>query len=261
MFSNLRRSLSVSAAPPSLAPSRSLQTATTNTNNRSDRSAVTELTLLPTPATTKDVPSRPQRASKSVQISGGFRAHWAAFKKKVTSGTQPSTSSSPGDSIGTTSYIHRLQGSTPCEQDGLVDVVVVDRVWGEDPKGSNNSDSNTPHEETRAENRLGTTNTDPSSSEVSGFWVLSPILIFFRWRIWPSVWGFFRLRFVDHKSEVHYAKETWFLRKSLALFSALFFVVNWLVPVILLTRPATLSDAIFYYGVGGPGILVYIMPI
>ena len=251
---NLRRSLSVAVIPSGLAPTKSLQTTTTNTNDHSDRSAATEYPLLPTPATAKDVPSRPRRNSKSVQIRGGFRSHWVAFKKKVTSGTPPSTSSSPDDSTGTVSYIHKSQESAPCGQDDHVDVVVVDRVWGEDPKWSTKSDSNSPLEDARAENKLGTTNTDPGSSEPdTGFWASSTVLFFFRWRIWPLIWGFFWLRFTDQVFEAHYVKETWFLRKRLALFSAVFFVINWLLPVILLTRPATLSDAIFYYGVGGPG--------
>ena len=254
MHFDLRRSLSPLVAPSSLTPAKSLQTTTTNTNDRSERSAITDYPLLPTPATAKDVPSRPHRNSKSVQISGGFRAHWAAFKKKVASGTAPSTSGSPEDSIGTASYIHKPQGPAPCEQDGrAADVVVVDRVWGEDPKWSTKSDSNSPLEETRVENRLGTTSTDPGSSKAdSSFWASCPAFLFFRWRIWPSIWGFFWLRFADQKVEVHYVKETWFLRKRLALFSAAFFAINWLIPVILLTRPATISDAIFYYGVGCP---------
>jgi len=132
-----------------------------------------------------------------------------------------------------------------------VDVVVVDRAWGEDPGWSNKGDSNPPFEEARAEDKLGTTSTDPDSSEAdTNFWASSPVWSFFRWRIWPPILSFFRLRFVDQKFEGHYVKETWFLRKRLALFSALFFVVNWLLPVILITRPVTLADAIFYYGVG-----------
>ena len=252
---NLRRSLSVAATPSGPTPTKPLQTAVANTNDYSDLSTATEYPILPTPATAKSIPSRPRGNSKSVQIRGGFRSHWAAFRKKVASGTPPSTSSSsPDDSTGTSSYIQKPQGSVPCEQDDYVDVVVVDRVWGEDPKWSTKSDSNPPLEDARVENKLGSINTDSGSSDSgAGFWVSSPILFFFRWRIWPLIWGFFWLRFADQKFEAHYAKETWFLRKRLALFSAVFFVINWLLPVILITRPVTLADAIFYYGVGGPG--------
>ncbi|KAF9653821.1 hypothetical protein BDM02DRAFT_3086441 [Thelephora ganbajun] len=256
MHFNLRRSLSVSAAPSSLTPAKYLQTATTNANDHSDHPVATESPLLPAPAVAKEVTPRSRRNSKSVQISGGWRAYCTAFKKRVTSGTAPSTPSSPDDSNRVASHIHEPQEPVACEQDGHVDVVVVDRMWGEDSGWSTKSDSNPPFEEIRAENKLGTTNTDPDSSETdSGFWASSPVLFFLRWRIWPPIWGFFRLRFVDHKFEAHYVKETWFLRKRLALFSAAFFVINWLLSVILITRPVTLPDAIFFYGVG-PAISV-----
>lgn len=264
MHLGLRRFLSALAAP-SRSP-KSLQTTTTNINDPSDRSATTDIPLLPAPVTAKDVPSRPRSNSKSVQISGGLRVHWAAFKKKVTSGTAPSTSSAPDDTTGSGSNIYKPQGSAACEQDGNVDVVVVDRVWAEDPKWSTKSDSNvnTPPEETRAsENKLNTTNTntDPSSSGAdTGFWASRPFLFFLRWKIWAPIWEFFWLRFPDQTFETHYAKETWFLRKRLALFSAAFFVLNWLLPIILITRPVSLADSIFYYGVGGPGSSISIIP-
>lgn len=248
MHFNLGLSRTASAAPPSSLPAKSLQTTTPTANDRSDRPAPTNSSLLPPPATAKDRQSRPRRNSKSVQIrSGGWRIRWAAFKKQIGSGTAPSSSSTPDDSIGSASYVHKPQESSSGDRDGQVDVVVVDRLWGEGPGWSTNSESN---EETHAENRLGTTNTDPNSSEVdNGFWGLSPAFLLLRWRIWPSILGFFLLRFPDHKFEVHYSRETWFLRKRLALLSAAFFVMNWLLPVILITRPVTLADAIFYYGV------------
>lgn len=253
---NLRRSTPASTAPSNRTPAKAPQPTTTNTNDHSERSAAIELPLLPAPVTAKDVPSRPPRNSKSVKFSSSFGAHWAAFKKKVASGTTPSTSSSPDDSTGTASYALKPREPAPGEQDDHVDVVVVDRVWGEDPGWSNKGDSNPPHEEVRAEDKLGTTNTDPASSEAdTNFWTSSPVLSFFRWRIWPPILAFFRLRFVDQKFEGHYVKETWFLRKRLALFSAVFFVVNWLLPTILITRPVTVADSIFYYGVGGPAVL------
>jgi len=262
---NIRRSLSVSLAPPSSPPSphlpKSLQTTTIHTNDHSDRLPTTDISILPAPVTAKDAPSRPRRNSKSVQISGGLRAYWTAFKKKVTSGTAPSTSSTPDDSTAAGSNFGKPQRSGPGGQDGNLDVVVVDRLWNEDLKLSTTSDSNSPFEETRAsENRFGTTNTEPGSFEAdTSCWTSSPILFFLRWKIWPPILCFFRLRFPDENVEAHYVKETWFLRKRLALFSAAFFVMNWLLPVILITRPVTLADAIFYYGVGGgPGSLVSI---
>ena len=251
MHFNFRRSLSASAAPPSRsAPTKPPQTTVSNTNARSDHSATKELPLLPAPATSKSRESRPRRNSKSVQITGGgWRTYWAAFKRQITTGTAHSSSSSPDESIVSASYVHKPQGSTTGEQDGQLDVVVVDRLWCEDQgRSATKSDSN---EESHAEKRPPATNTDPDGPEAdTGFWASLSVLSFLRWRIWLPVWNFFRLRFVDDKFEAHYVKETWFLRKRLALFSALFFVINWVLPVILLSRPATLADAIFYYCVG-----------
>ena len=257
---NLRHSLSALVAPSGPTPPKSLQITTTNTNDHSGPSGTTDIPLLPAPATAKDTPSRPRRDSKSVQISGSLKVHWAAFKKKVTTGTAPSTSSSPNDSAGTGSNSCKQQGSAACEQDGQVDVVVVDRVWSEDPKWSTKSDSNSPFEENRTENRLGTNSNSDNTGTDTGSWTSCSFLFFLRWSIWPLIWGFFRLRFADQKVEVHYVKETWFLRKRLALFSAAFFVINWLLPTILITHPVTLADEIFYYGVGCPTDSIPITP-
>jgi len=259
---NIRRSLSVPLAPSSQPPPKSLQTTTGNTDEYSDRLPTTELSLLPAPVTAKDPLSRPRGNSKSVQISGDLRAYWTTFKKRLASGTAPSTSSTPDDSTAAGSNVCKPQGSAAGEQDGNVDVIVVDRMWGEDLKSSTKSDSNPPFDETRpSENKLGTSDTDHGSSEAdNSCWASSPLLFFLRWRIWPPIWGFFRLRFVDQNVEAHYVKETWFLRKRLALFCAAFFVINWLLPITLITRPVTLADAIFYYGVGGPDGPVSIKP-
>ena len=141
-----------------------------------------------------------------------------------------------------------------------MDVVVVDRVWSEDPKWSTKSDSNSPFEENRTENRLGTNSNSDNTGTDTGSWTSCSFLCFLRWSIWPLIWGFFRLRFADQKVEVHYVKETWFLRKRLALFSAAFFVINWLLPTILIAHPVTLADEIFYYGVGRPTDSIPITP-
>ena len=52
-----------------------------------------------------------------------------------------------------------------------------------------------------------------SAVRPEGFWGLSQPLIFIRWRAWPAAYSFFCTRFMDEKSEMHYTKENWFLRK------------------------------------------------
>ena len=136
----------------------------------------------------------------------------------------------------------------PGQPDDDVDEVVVDRTWVDDHDPSTETESLTPID--KYDNPTGGTNTDRESlAVVEGFWAKSTFLIILRWRIWPSFLGFFRLRFIDDKSEAHYAKEAWFFRKTLALLCSLFFIGNWVLAIAFLHRPAILNDKIFYYGV------------
>lgn len=137
----------------------------------------------------------------------------------------------------------------PSQPDDEVDEVVVDRVWFEEQNNPTETESLAPIEK-YGDNPTGGANTDPESSAVvEGFWAKSTLLIVLRWRIWPVLLGFFRLRFADEKSEAHYLKEAWFFRKTLALLCSLFFVGNWVLGVAFLHHPASLPDKIFYYGV------------
>jgi len=70
-----------------------------------------------------------------------------------------------------------------------------------------------------------------------------------RWRLWPFAYQFFVNHFVDEKSEMHYNKENWFLRKNLAFWSSAFLILNWVLAISFLEEPATLPDQIFYYGI------------
>ena len=79
-----------------------------------------------------------------------------------------------------------------------------------------------PTPEKSGSNHLGGTNTDRDSFAVrpEGFWGMSRVLIFLRWRLWPLALTFFWTRFLDEKSEMHYNKENWFLRKVCILVSS-----------------------------------------
>jgi hypothetical protein len=138
----------------------------------------------------------------------------------------------------------------PGEPDDDVDEVVVDRVWFEEQNNlSTETESITPGDK-YGDNPTGGTNTDRESlAAVEGFWARWTFLIILRWRIWPALLGFFRLRFVDEKSEAHYIKETWFFRKPLALLCSVFFIGNWVLGIAFLPKPISLPEEIFYYGV------------
>ena len=162
---------------------------------------------------------RRSRTKKNARVSGGLRVHWDRFVRKLGSGTAPSSSSAFDDSVGESSgYVRSRQGVQLYQEppDDRVDEVVVDREWSDEIKSSSVTHSEhggTP--EKSASNHLGGTNTDRDSFAVrpEGFWGLSQPLIFIRWRAWPAAYSFFCTRFMDEKSEMHYTKENWFLRK------------------------------------------------
>lgn len=163
---------------------------------------------------------RRSRTKKNARVSGGLRVHWDRFVRKLGSGTAPSSSSAFDDSVCESSgYMRSRQGGGPLyqeQQDDRVDEVVVDREWSDEIKSSSVTHSEhggTPDKP--GSNQPGGTNTDRDSFAVrpEGFWGLCLPLVMIRWRLWPLVYSFFSTQFIDEKSEMHYNKENWFLRK------------------------------------------------
>ena len=217
-------------------------------DNRSKLELTTDDQWLPPPVIAKqyeiDCPGRRQAKFEQSKL----RVYWDNFTRKLGNGTAPSTSSVLDCS--TVDGSHRMREPPPGQPDDEVDEVVVDRAWVDERNcPSTETESLTPIDK-YGDNPTGGTNTDRESlAVVEGFWAKSTPLIIIRWRIWPAVLGFFRLRFIDDKSEAHYAKEAWFFRKTLALFCSLFFIGNWVLAIAFLHRPVILNDKIFYYGV------------
>lgn len=223
------------------SPSNSQET---NTNDHTPPSATPiDPVLLPIPATTKLNPSAASlRRRDPLWSTRHLRVHWSEFKKRLGTGTAPSTSSIHEDS---TSGSNHGREPVPGQPEDEVDEVVVDREWTEDTRRTTTkSESAHPFNDSR---HPGGTNTDRESFVVEGFWARSTILIILRWRLWPAILGFFRPRFIDVKSEAQYTKESWFYRKRLALFSAVFFICNWITACVLVQQPVVTSDVIFYY--------------
>ena len=228
---------------PSASNSQTLQG--TNTNDHTPPSATpTDPVLLPIPVTAKLDPSAasPKRRGP-LRFTRNLSVHWAEFKKRLGTGTAPSTSSIHDES--TTGSINGREPA-PGQLEDEVDEVVIDREWTEDArKTTTKSESGHLFNGSR---QPGGTNTDHESfATVEGFWARSTILIVLRWRLWPAILGFFWPRFMDPKSEAQYNKESWFYRKRLAIVSALFFICNWLTACVLVQQPVVTSDVIFYY--------------
>lgn len=228
---------------PSASNSQTLRG--TNTNDHTPPSATpVDPILLPIPVTAKLDPSAAStRGRGPLWPPRSLKVHWVEFKKRLGTGTAPSTSSLHDD--GTTGSV-RGKEPNPDQLEDEVDEVVVDREWTEDTrKTTTRAESANQFNDSR---QPGGTNTDRGSfAVVEGFWARSTVLIILRWRLWPAMHGFFRPRFMDAKSETQYNKESWFYRKRLAVFSALFFICNWITACVLVQTPVVTSDVIFYY--------------
>jgi hypothetical protein len=180
-----------------------------------------------------------RRTRKSARIDGGgLRVHWARFKKRVGTGTAPSTSEVTGSVVtgGSSVMLPRASGAFERkgrdDEKGGVDEVVVDRPWFDEIKSSVVSQSEAeggPRDSHGgAYGMAGTINDhDSVALHAEGFWALNMALVVLRYRCWPAIYDFFTLRFVDQESEDRYRKETWFLQKSLAVWSAIFLITNW----------------------------------
>ncbi|KAI0923514.1 hypothetical protein AcV5_009035 [Taiwanofungus camphoratus] len=220
---------------------------------------------LPTPITQpSDFSGRRGKQKKSARVTRGLRIHWDTFKRKLGTGTAPSTSSALEPDESGDSYSNgRTRTDVQAEEsDEHVDEVIVDRQWSDEIKSSSITHSEhggTP--EKSGSNHPNGTNTDRESLALhpEGFWSLCLPLVVLRWRLWPFIHGFFWNHFVDEKSEMHYNKENWFLRKSLALWSSAFLIINWVLAVSFIPKPVTLADKIFYYGVS-PALTFPVLP-
>jgi len=228
---------------PSASNSQTLRG--TDTNDHAPPSATPiNPVLLPIPVTAKLDPSAaPSERWDPLWFTRSLRIRWVEFKKRLGTGTAPSTSSVRDDS--TTGSVYG-KDPVPGQPEDEVDEVVVDREWTDDTrKTTTKSESAHPFNDSR---QPGGTNTDRESfAVVEGFWARSTILIILRWRLWPAIIGFFWPRFMDARSEAQYSKESWFYRKRLAVFSALFFICNWVTACVLIQKPVVAPDVVFYY--------------
>lgn len=210
--------------------------------------------------------SNQAKRKKNARVSGGLRVHWATIKRRIGTGTAPSTSSVMADSSANGSYHRRPQPDEGLDED--VDEVVVDRAWSEDIKSSvAHSETGGSPEKSDGHHPPGTS-VDHESIVQHGFWGIWTPLAILRWRVYPLLMEFFSSSFFDQDAEAHYRKENWFMRKvrraswrvvmlprlinqtqSLALWSALFFVINWVLGVSFISHTPQLIDKIFLYGV------------
>ena len=134
----------------------------------------------------------------------GLVAQWAVFKRHIGTGTAPSSSSQIGESAVEHTYTQKME---TIQMDGSIDEVVVDRVWGEELKSlESQSDHGASPEKFGENHHFNQGGSDHESLVYEGFWSMSSFLAIIRWRTWPFIMEIFSSRFVDEKSEQHYAQ-------------------------------------------------------
>ncbi len=137
------------------------------------------------------------------------------------------------------------------EQTDQVDEVVVDRTWTEDIKSSVSHSEHGAIPEKSGGSNQKEANSDHESVVYGGIWNTSTPLGILRWRAWPFVMEIFSSRFIDEKSEVHYAQVYIYYimqisasnnshrrvgpQKVLALTASVWLIVNWVLGCLLYT--------------------------
>ena len=179
-----------------------------------------EAPVLPLPAAA--IPTPFNRPKKTIRIDGGrgVRVYWARFRRRLGTGTSPSTSSLvDGSTQGSSNDGPRSdgQGVRQGEDDAEVDEVVVDRNWSDEIKSSVSLSEQdiSPDRPNGHHHPIAGPNTDRDSVAVhtGGFWGLCTPLVILRWRLFPAIVDFFSSKFPNKKSELRYVRENWFVRK------------------------------------------------
>lgn len=154
------------------------------------------------------------RKRKSARVGVSFSVHWEKFRRRIGTGTAPSTSSILNESAADSSILPPTHCYRYEDEDVDVDDVVVDRIWSEELKSSVSHSENGVSPEKSGDSHPQTAVSDHESIVPhGGFWASSTALIILRWRVWPAVKDFFDSKFTDEKSEQHYAQENWFHSK------------------------------------------------
>ncbi|PFH50297.1 hypothetical protein AMATHDRAFT_61349 [Amanita thiersii Skay4041] len=210
---------------------------------------------LPFPAI-QNVPGKvsPRRYTPSrPKYWNGLRTHWSRFIKQIESGANPSNSSSiflEESLVADECVSESGDNDTPQQEGDEVNQVVVDRSWTDDESSASQSeqpinpekfdvlhfpcDPSDDHHDHMPASRWNT-------------WTLGNV----RWRIWLGTVKFFCTNYADERLEHLYAQESWFLKKSLAIWASLWLIMNWILGVIFVPKSPYmyLLDKIFYFSV------------
>ncbi|KAJ3181302.1 hypothetical protein HDU85_003610 [Gaertneriomyces sp. JEL0708] len=96
-------------------------------------------------------------------------------------------------------------------------------------------------------------------SQTSGRWFTSWYIRALRHGVWSKIQRYFDLSFDDKGVERHYQKESWYMRKPLALMATVFILMSWVLALALIPRPWIIYD--YYAYIGVVGIFALVVPI
>jgi len=133
----------------------------------------------------------------------GLAEHWASFKRRIGTHTAPSSSSQIGESAVESSYNQQMKLA---QENDNVDEVVVDRVWREEIMSIESHSDHGAHAKAGESHQFNQGGSDHESLVYEGFWSMWPPLAIIRWQAWPFIMEIFTSRFIDQKSEQHYAQ-------------------------------------------------------
>lgn len=160
---------------------------------------------LPPPVTQSNLASANGHRNQKAARVGGLSFYWVQFRKRLGSGSSPSSSSLVGGSAAESAYTRRVaERYAEGDGEGIVDEIVVDRAWTEELHTSM-----TPHSEcgvTPESQQPNPFSSESASVVYDGVWSLCKPLAIIRWRTWPFLMKIFSSRFADEKAERHYAQ-------------------------------------------------------
>lgn len=209
-----------------------------------------DFTGLPLPVTQASTADSDRQKTTRARVVRGLRVYWECFMERM-GNESPSLSSAFVDSIRDSSRVQlRTDAGTDVDE---VDEIIVDRDWTKDMKNSpdhseyalDNSGDSLAHVGVGTGTSIGHESSTASPDD-GGFF--HQFLVFLRWEVWPAVHRFFHVRFNDEKTEERYQGERWCIRKLLAVWSAIFFIANWVIGAATIATPITILDKSWIWG-------------
>jgi osomolarity two-component system, sensor histidine kinase SLN1 len=185
--------------------------------------------------------------------------HWAYLKRRLGTVTAQSATSiaRPASNVDRSdSYSTRRQGGRSSqendEKNQVVDQVVVDRVWPDDPRiplvRDHSACAETSAASCEPSRSLEQSSVVNDQSNVAPAHPANALFYVLRWRTWPVIMNFFSPRFPDEKDEAHYQQENWCLRKVCSGTSTFLVYVVWL--TITTTSPSRYAPLCSYSPTG-----------